>query len=729
MPVVKEGPVRPPVTPPVKESAPTSYLKDASITFNTNGDDKNPSTVVHVFVKNRLGSSLTPEQDSDFISNWLAYHRYQGNGDLVGDLNPYLAYRINLADYEFTDPSSNEFQLKLRPGQISAGEIILPVVNVHILTDGDDRWVFDYTLTFNFTHSSPYSFSSSVDGIKGIILDQDNRNHSGICREYQTLPAPRKPETDAVLKKVTLEFATNQENKNDDTRLNVRIVNRLSAGASKDLVVGLDLFAGEEFPDEGSSLEERYKAYSWSSDEDRSPGEGLLASNAIRLADMVLPVVYIDINAGEDRWAFDYRVTFEFGDAHASGQKRSIYSSRTDGIVLDQTNNKHAGVYQGRPFPTEAPPTAPSLTEQPVDHTQPGKEIPLALLREKFNELINNRNGSEDGDSPPLIKIRLDNSGGPYNGVSPESYLDQQAITALNQHPVAGQPDVAYVSSPTSLGQLSKGILPEIVLNVYFDAINSSRLLLGIDGTGSTPLHLGVEFDVSGPHEMLGDLEMNFKRFSIILMLTLDASRTLNNAGTPVTVVDVMSWVPEIEAMQRAVVGGGNIMVPYSGTFLKQLLDVNLDRASIGKAYIEQVIEVSLAADSTWEEDLREAIRDEIFHKLTKRNVITKMTPCEEINSRVTSWLLGGVADDEHNTDSNNVVIAMNDTAIPIPGDANGTVMPLEIKDDKIVIPYTGSRRVFVAEEPPDWPTTERPSAVLDFCARQPSRTSTTSSC
>ena len=43
------------------------------------------------------------------------------------------------------------------------------------------------------------------------------------------------------------------------------------------------------------------------------------------------------------------------------GLKRQFYSSQTNGVILDQTNNKHSGVYQGRPFPTVAPPTAPPL--------------------------------------------------------------------------------------------------------------------------------------------------------------------------------------------------------------------------------------------------------------------------------------------------------------------------------------------------------------------------------
>ena len=62
-------------------------LSDVVMTFNTHGDDKNDSTILHVFVKNRLSTSLSPEQDTDFISNWLAFNRYLGAGDLTDERN------------------------------------------------------------------------------------------------------------------------------------------------------------------------------------------------------------------------------------------------------------------------------------------------------------------------------------------------------------------------------------------------------------------------------------------------------------------------------------------------------------------------------------------------------------------------------------------------------------------------------------------------------------------
>ena len=137
--------------------------------------------------------------------------------------------------------------------------MVLPVVNVHILTDrgivlGFDQWIFDYTVTLQFD-SGAFSFTSAVNGVRGIILDQDNRNYSGIGIEnpLRTVPLPAlsKPSTNALLKKVTLELSTHDDDRDFDTILNVHIVNRLSAGSAQDIAIGLDLFKDQPFS-EGS---------------------------------------------------------------------------------------------------------------------------------------------------------------------------------------------------------------------------------------------------------------------------------------------------------------------------------------------------------------------------------------------------------------------------------------------------------------------------------------------
>jgi hypothetical protein len=694
------------------ESAP--LLTAVAIIFNTHGDGKDDNTLVHVFVKNRLSTSLTPEENTTFVSNLLAHKRYEGNGDLSdGDRNPYIAYGLNLSKAPlsrgpfgepiqlhgstFDDPSSHELHLTPQAG-VTRDEVVLPQVNIHIQPEGDDRWIFDYTITFTFADSTSFSFSSNVDGVTGIILDQDNKDYSGICREnpLRTVVPPRPiAATTSVLKRATLELVTNAENKDASTLLNVHIVNRLSAESSQDIAIGPDLFHGVEFAETGTSPP---MVYSWSSGEgEPSANEGTLASDAIRLSDIVLPQVFIVIDTEEDRWSFDYQVTFEFGDPHDFGEKRQIFSSRTSGVVLDQDVNKHSGVYRGRPFPTVAPPTAPQLTDRPVDHTNArAKVIPLALLREKLGEFIDARNGTDDGDTPPLERIWLGNSGAFDPDVIPESYVDPRGIVPLNRHASAGGPRVAYAPNPTSLGQLSYGL--------YFADFSSSVLGLSVDITKPLPFTFEINFDTSASHEILGGkgLEaaalhigpMNFNVFSISILLTLDLTRPVDRSGTEMTVVDVMSWAGEIGKIDKDPTGR-----MWQGTFLKKPVDVP-SLITIGNAFTEQVIKVVLETDSKfdWGGTLRKELRDKVFSKLTTPDAFTKETPRDQINSMVTSWLLGGVADDADNTDGNNAVID-----------------EIGIQGDDIVVSYTGARKVFVPQAPADWPTLQTANPAYDF--------------
>lgn len=78
-----------------------------------------------------------------------------------GDSNPYSAYRVNLfpegeqGEGVLTPHSTFTIPLILVSNQIRADAVILPVVNIHILTDGADRWIVDYVLTLTFTESAP----------------------------------------------------------------------------------------------------------------------------------------------------------------------------------------------------------------------------------------------------------------------------------------------------------------------------------------------------------------------------------------------------------------------------------------------------------------------------------------------------------------------------------------------------------------------------------------------
>lgn len=683
-----------------------AVLTGVKIRFDTHNDDKNDSTWVSVFVKNRLNNSLTPDGNTDFISNWIALQRYRDPNDLRdGRQNPYLAYGIRLGDGEtFDDPSSREFDLTLTSTTISSDQIVFPAVHIHILSDDDDRWIFDYTVTLTFDNHASFSFSSSTDGVTGIILDQDNRNYYGIGVENPlppSLPQFPKAVTDSVLKRVTLEFSTHNDNKDWDTRLNVHIVNRVSEHVAQDLAIGLDLFHDEEFPDSGSTPV-LYKKFSWSSD------DGSLPSNSIRLADMVLPVVNIIIYPnGDDRWIFDYRVTFEFASPEDFAEKRLIYSSRTSGVILDQDNNKHSGVYQGSPFPTVSPPTAPPLTPQVVDHTGANKKIiSLSFLRRKLEEFVNNRNGPDASGNPPMMKVLL-GSAVPGNDALAESYFSMRPIAAGKNGPT-----VSYGNNPSSIGQLYGLEIGDTTLG----NIKSDRLWTTIDVQQPAPIIVSVDFapfnssDQSGSLYVRGLGQVQILRFSITVRLTLDLSKTTTEFAATRTVVDVMSWVAELQSMHPTVDHFVE-SIPfyrYSGTFLHQPVDV-VSPLSKNDLFVQQVITVELQTDGPSELDdyAKKKIRNQIYSALTDVDVITKVTKRDALNSQITSWLLGGIADDIQNIDQNNLVIEEISVQNANP--------ELGIPEDTLIVSYTGPRNVFIPKAPVDWPTPGHPNPAHDF--------------
>ena len=677
-----------------------SVLRRVTITFDTHDDNKNDETVVHVFVKNRLNNSLSPEADSDFVSNWSALQRHLPGGDLDdGTKNPYLAYGLALGDGDdFDDPSSTTYTLTLAAPDIGVNEVVLPSVNIHILTDrglvfGRDRWIFDYTVMLQFDDGA-FSFTSAVNGVRGIILDQDNRNHSGIGVEnpLRTLPIPAlsHPATDALLKKVTLEFTTHDDDKDNDTILNVHIVNRLGPTASQDIAIGLDLFKDTRFPDSGGRADQ-YKPFSWEAE------EGQLASPRIRLADMVLPVVYIVIVPnGNDRWIFDYRVTFEFESASDFRQKRTMYSSGVSGVILDQDNNKHMGVYQGRPFPTVAPPTAPILAKQPVDRSgRNQKTVSLQFLQRKLDEFINRRNDPLSGAHPPLAQIRLSSS--PSGDLPPESYSDLRMLVNGND----GQPH--YVSSLSSRGQLLDGW-------VYLRDIDSASIRANVDPASATPLSVTLAFKPGGTVGVRDLGSFDLLGFSITLKLTLDKGTILDSFGHSFTIVDLFSWVTDLQNMSVTLDHYDMTNhVPYyriSGSFLHQPVDLITSNPDVDGLFLDQVIVLNLNADGTGVDTLRGALRGKILSALTDTDLMTNRSARDGINSQVTSWLLGGVADDELNADENNCLL--QDIAISAGDPARGL-------DDMLVIDYSGPQDVFVPAAPADWPTPGHPNPSYDF--------------
>jgi phospholipase C len=648
-------------------------LKKISITFHTHNDNKDDSTILHVFIKNRSNTTSTPELQTDYISNHLAFEFY--DDPTFAGINPYLARAENLAPgTEFDDPSDHTFDIPLRGRPIALEEIVLPVVNIHMLASGDDRWIFSYTITFLFDDRRIFSAFSDTNGVTGIILDQNNRNYSGICKEFVPLPPPHQPQTNALLEKVTVRFNTHNDNKNDDTVLNVHIVNRLNASSSQDIAIGADLFKGQEFLDDPPTTHTVVFG----------KGGLPLASNAIRIQDIVLPVVNINIApSDDDRWIFDYSVTFHFDNG-------LTFISQTKGIILDQDNHKYSGVYQGNPFPTATPAGKAPLSPGPIQHTGAGaKRISLSFLQRKLDELINNRQiGSP---LPPIRKIRLHNSR-PFGDTLPESYIDVQAVVAHPPAPgtIVG-PDfeegVRYESTPTTLGQLSNWLG-----DLYLNDINSKSITANVDTTSPAPLTLFVDFDCSGPNETIGVGHdsfggMDFTSFSITLKLTLSKDHRHQK-------VDVMSWVSDIENLQFVDTGTNPPTYKVSGTFLGATISTTTNNPDQFKSdLMGQVIDVRVVTTSGLDPGgkFQKKMREQIFSLLATRDPFDGSTVRNKLNSTVNSWLLGGVLASDANANGDLYTNGCRVNSVTIGG-------------DDLVIDYLGPEKTFQPQAPANWP-------------------------
>jgi len=678
-------------------------LRGVSITFDTHDDKRERQNLVNVYVRNREANSLTPHATTDHLANYLELQRYGPGGDLnQGERNPFLAYGYALGfSDEFDDPSSHTFDLVLAADDIGVNDVVMPQIDIHMLANGDDQWIFDYTVTLTFD-DGPVTFSSTVDGVTGIVLDQDNRNHSGIGIENplrSIAPAALPPpDTAAVLTKVRLRLSTHNDDKNEDTRLNVHVTNRLSAGAFQDMAIGLDLFHDQRFPESGPR-DDLYREFIWSAE------DNTLISRSIRLAEMVLPMVYIVIEPSEsDRWIFDYQVTFEFTDPGSFGGKPLVFTSQTSGVVLDQDNRKHAGAYQGDPFPTAAPPTAPRLTRQPVDMTgDRAKVISIPFLRRKLDEFINGRNGADTSAASPLQRIRLGSTLGypylpfidPNNPIPlPASYLDIQSLAN------GGDGQVHRVRHPQDLGPLKKWIG---IADSYLGEIESATFQIGIETLASPPLTLGIAFRPGGFVWNNADGVIDIRQMAITLKLTLEKTTIVNRFTQSHTVVDLFAWAKELEEMTVTEVQIGVLAAKhYKGTFLHQPIDtVTTDDLLAG--LLDQVIRVDLETSSAFDGLIRSTIRDRIHGKLLDVDPMSGRSARDGLNSMVTSWLLGGVADDELNTDDNNIVIHGVGLIAANP--------ELAIPEDVIALDYEGPRNVFVPEAPSGWPA----SAAADF--------------
>lgn len=131
-------------------------LTKANITFVTHDDNKDGDTRVFVLVQNKI---------SIFLSETLA-------GDETTDIS-------NGEQFGDKPPSTKPFSLKLASTDIKLSDLNVPTTSISINPTGHDRWIFDYSVDLVFTtaEGAIKTFTSSE---KGIILDQDNRQHVGV---------------------------------------------------------------------------------------------------------------------------------------------------------------------------------------------------------------------------------------------------------------------------------------------------------------------------------------------------------------------------------------------------------------------------------------------------------------------------------------------------------------------------------------------------------------------
>jgi phospholipase C len=527
-------------------------VNSITVDFHMTGDDLDDDTQLHIFIKNRSSDTSDSGDPGSLAQHIQDYADAQANWH---EKNAYLGCFLfaNMGG-GFADGDNRRVDILLRNKPIPLEELNLPQIIIFIIPKGDDTWKFEYTVTLSLDDGTQLPpFGSNVNGITGIILDQDNGSYAGIGTDLNPPPPSITPPPSykgPVLSRATIEFNTHNNDKSSNTAVNVHIVNQKSATESQDISVVSDIATNQYFDDPSDHLFELP-----------------IAANNIFLADIVLPVVYINIipNSGDDTWIFDYTVTFYFGNTQP-------YSWTTTGVILENAHHKHMGVYSGRRIVVNPQAT---LTLSPIIRN---KSISLNYVGQKLNEFLLSRQVA--GSPDPLVKIRINNTKDlisslgyacptSNNYAAPRSYSDVQHIDNAPPPPnvVLGPNDHMGIDFSHSMSDLptffNKFHLGSFVQEQVND-INLQSLALPIDPSNvKTPLDLTIDFETGGLEEVTGDVSIDIKTLSLNAKLTL---RPDLDTG----VVDLMAWLKDISKIQ--VVPGPVInneqVYTYSGSFL-----------------------------------------------------------------------------------------------------------------------------------------------------------------
>ena len=541
-------------------------VNSITIDFKMLGDGVDDETQLHLFIKNRKsdtsdsgdpGSLAQHIQNyADAENNWFEKNSYLG-----------CALSANVGG-GFGDDDSRQVNILLRKKPIPVEELNLPQIIIFIIPSGDDTWKFEYTVTITLDDGTQLPpFGSNVNGITGIIMDQDNPNYSGIGTELNPTHQPTKPQEldkGPILNRATIEFKTHNKPKSSSTAVNVHIVNRKSASESQDISVVSDIATNQSFDDPSDHIFELP-----------------IAANNIFLHEIVLPVVYIHIIPKDDdeTWIFDYTVTLYFGNTEP-------YAWSTSGVILENGHPKHMGVYSGRPVKNN--PQA-SLNLSPIVRH---KIISLAYLNQKLNEFLLSRQVKDSLD--PLIKIWINNTNDLISRLgftfksnddyaAPRSYTDIQQIENAPPAPniILGpnQPMwIDYSHSMTDLPTLGWSWVVQEQLN----DINLQSLNLSINANDvQKPLDLYIEFETDSPVEVTGSATIDITKFSLNLMLTLRPD--LDNG-----LVDLMAWMQDISKIQVYPVSAAFY---YNGVFLGNPISGKIGPGSGGFATYDDLVQ------------------------------------------------------------------------------------------------------------------------------------------
>ena len=522
-------------------------VSSITVTFKMLGDGLDDETQLHLFIKNRKSDTYDSGDPGSLAQHIQDYADAENNWFLK---NPYLgcALSANLGG-GFGDDDTRKVNISLRQKPIPLEELELPQILIFIIPRGYDTWKFQYSVAIALDDGTQLQpFVSNVNGITGVIMDQDNPSYSGIGTELTPPRQSTQPQgtyRGPILNRATIEFKTHNNDKSSSTIVNVHIVNRKSATESQDIAVVSDIATNQGFDDPSDHQFELP-----------------IASNNIFLGDIVLPVVYINIVPSDDEtWIFDYVVTLYFDNTQP-------YTWATSGVILDNDRHKHMGVYSGRRFINN--PQA-SLTLSPIVRH---KIISLDYMGKKLNEFLLSRQAS--GSPDPLLKIRVNNTDDLIKSLGftfqanddyaePRSYADIQHIDNAPPPPNIllgpNQPmSFEYLHSMSDLPAFSN-FWPA---QAHINDLNLQSLSLVIDPNDQqTPLNFRMDFETGGPVEITGGETIDITKLFLKAKLTL-------RPDTVTGLVDLMGWMQDISKIQLtfAYMGSNGPVYNYSGNFL-----------------------------------------------------------------------------------------------------------------------------------------------------------------